>query len=84
MSPIELSHKPVLIMESLSHLHLPFAFAVHNMILASIFVCFCLASAFNYFRQRRQRGFVVNLKGPFAWPLMGAMHKIVLLTPNST
>ncbi|EDW69009.1 probable cytochrome P450 316a1 [Drosophila virilis] len=53
------------------------------MILASIFVCFCLASAFNYFRQRRQRGFVVNLKGPFTWPLMGAMHKIVLLTPNN-
>ncbi|XP_017864388.1 PREDICTED: probable cytochrome P450 316a1 [Drosophila arizonae] len=53
------------------------------MILASIFVCFCLVSAFNYLRQRRQRGFIKNLGGPFTWPLMGAMHKIVLLSPKN-
>ncbi|KAH8398882.1 hypothetical protein KR222_010119 [Zaprionus bogoriensis] len=53
------------------------------MILASIFVCFCLASAFHYFRTRRQRRLVANLKGPFAWPLLGAMHKIVLLTQKN-
>ncbi|KAH8365888.1 hypothetical protein KR093_006912 [Drosophila rubida] len=53
------------------------------MILASIFVCFCLASAINYCRTRRQRKFVANLKGPIAWPLVGAMHKIVLLTQKN-
>ncbi|XP_034109444.1 probable cytochrome P450 316a1 [Drosophila albomicans] len=53
------------------------------MILASIFVCFCLASAFNYYRTRRQRKFVANLKGPFTWPLVGSMHKIVLLTQKN-
>lgn len=57
---------------------------VGKMILASIFVCFCIASAVNYLRIRRQRGLVVNLKGPFTWPLVGGMHKIVLLTQKST
>ncbi|KAM8709140.1 hypothetical protein ACLKA7_016019 [Drosophila subpalustris] len=54
------------------------------MISAGIFLCLCLVSAFNYFRQRRQRKFVANLKGPFAWPLVGSILKIVLLTPKST
>ncbi|KAL7733197.1 hypothetical protein ACLKA6_004709 [Drosophila palustris] len=52
------------------------------MISAGIFLCLCLVSAFNYFRQRRQRKFVANLKGPFAWPLVGSILKIVLLTPK--
>ncbi|EDV97039.1 GH14889 [Drosophila grimshawi] len=53
------------------------------MILPSIFVCFCLASAVNYFRTRRQRKFITNLKGPFSFPLTGALLKIVLLTPKN-
>lgn len=57
--------------------------AVCKMILAGIFACFCLASAVNYLRTRRQRHLVANLKGPFSWPLLGAMHKIVLLTQKS-
>ncbi|EDX09579.1 GD14021 [Drosophila simulans] len=53
------------------------------MILTTTFVCFCLASAFNYFRTRRQRSLIKNLKGPFTWPLMGAMHKLLFLTPKN-
>ncbi|KAI8040586.1 probable cytochrome P450 316a1 [Drosophila gunungcola] len=53
------------------------------MILTTTFVCFCLASAFNYFRTRRQRLMIRNLKGPFTWPLMGAMHKLLLLSPKN-
>ncbi|EDV50460.2 probable cytochrome P450 316a1 [Drosophila erecta] len=53
------------------------------MILTTTFVCFCLASAFNYFRTRRQRSLIKNLKGPFTWPLMGAMQKLLFLTPKN-
>ncbi|KAH8362735.1 hypothetical protein KR084_000393 [Drosophila pseudotakahashii] len=53
------------------------------MILTTTFVCFCLASAFNYFRTRRQRSLIKNLKGPFTWPLMGAMHKLLFLQPKN-
>ncbi|XP_016955365.1 probable cytochrome P450 316a1 [Drosophila biarmipes] len=53
------------------------------MILTTTFVCFCLASAFNYFRTRRQRLLIRNLKGPFTWPLMGAMHKLLFLKPKN-
>ncbi|KAH8305550.1 hypothetical protein KR059_000465 [Drosophila kikkawai] len=53
------------------------------MILTTTFVCFCLASAFNYFRTRRQRSRIRNLKGPFPWPLLGSMHKLIFLQPKS-
>ncbi|KAH8375179.1 hypothetical protein KR200_000784 [Drosophila serrata] len=53
------------------------------MILTTTFVCFCLASAFNYFRTRRQRLRITNLKGPFTWPLLGSMHKFIFLKPKS-
>uniref|UniRef100_A0A6P4ER39 Probable cytochrome P450 316a1 n=1 Tax=Drosophila rhopaloa TaxID=1041015 RepID=A0A6P4ER39_DRORH len=53
------------------------------MILTTTFVCFCLASAFNYFRTRRQRSLIKNLKGPFTWPLLGSMHKLLFLSPKN-
>ncbi|EDW73145.1 uncharacterized protein Dwil_GK17388 [Drosophila willistoni] len=53
------------------------------MILTSIFVCFCVASAINYLKTRRQRKTIKNLKGPFTWPLLGSMHKLLLLTPKN-
>ncbi|KAH8257477.1 hypothetical protein KR038_010407 [Drosophila bunnanda] len=53
------------------------------MILTTTFVCFCLASAFNYFRTRRQRLRITNLKGPFTWPLLGSMHKLLFLKPKN-
>ncbi|XP_017039578.1 probable cytochrome P450 316a1 [Drosophila ficusphila] len=53
------------------------------MILTTTFVCFCLASAFNYFRTCRQRGLIRNLKGPFTWPLVGSMHKLLFLKPKN-
>ncbi|XP_017066729.1 probable cytochrome P450 316a1 [Drosophila eugracilis] len=53
------------------------------MILTTTFVCFCLASAFNYFRTRRQRSLIKNLKGPFTWPLLGAIHKLLFLKPKN-
>ncbi|XP_034481511.1 probable cytochrome P450 316a1 [Drosophila innubila] len=53
------------------------------MISAGIFVCLCLVSAFNYFRTRRQRKFIANLKGPFTFPLVGSVYKIVFLTPRN-
>ncbi|KAH8270579.1 hypothetical protein KR018_012043 [Drosophila ironensis] len=53
------------------------------MILTATFVCFCLASAFNYLRTRRQRGLISNLRGPFAFPLVGSMHKLLFLRPTN-
>ncbi|XP_017100159.2 probable cytochrome P450 316a1 [Drosophila bipectinata] len=53
------------------------------MILTTTFVCFCLASAFNYFRTRRQRSLIRNLKGPITWPLMGSIQKLVFLSPKN-
>ncbi|KAH8240094.1 hypothetical protein KR032_011187 [Drosophila birchii] len=53
------------------------------MILTTTFVCFCLASAFNYFKTRRQRSRIKNLKGPFTWPLLGSMHKLLFLQPKN-
>ncbi|KAH8322460.1 hypothetical protein KR067_011522 [Drosophila pandora] len=53
------------------------------MILTTTFLCFCLASAFNYFRTRRQRLLIKNLKGPITWPLMGSIQKLVFLNPKN-
>ncbi|XP_022214226.2 probable cytochrome P450 316a1 [Drosophila obscura] len=53
------------------------------MILTTTFLCFCLASAVNYFRTRRQRLHIRNLGGPFTWPLLGAMHKLLFLKPQN-
>ncbi|EDW26348.1 GL26516 [Drosophila persimilis] len=53
------------------------------MILTTTFLCFCVASAINYFRTRRQRSLIKNLGGPFSWPLMGAMHKLLFLKPQN-
>ncbi|KAH8379385.1 hypothetical protein KR009_004533 [Drosophila setifemur] len=53
------------------------------MILTTTFVCFCLASAFNYFRTRRQRQRIRNLKGPFTFPLVGSMHRLLFLKPKN-
>ncbi|XP_034657165.1 probable cytochrome P450 316a1 [Drosophila subobscura] len=53
------------------------------MILTTTFLCFCLASAINYFRTRRQRSYIKNLGGPFTWPLLGAMHKFLFLKPQN-
>ncbi|XP_037940135.1 probable cytochrome P450 316a1 [Teleopsis dalmanni] len=53
------------------------------MILITIFVCFCLASAFNYFKTRKQRAFITNLKGPFTFPLWGSMQKVFILSSKN-
>ncbi|XP_054733205.1 probable cytochrome P450 316a1 [Anastrepha obliqua] len=53
------------------------------MIVICIFISLTIISAVNYYKTRRKRALITNLSGPFALPLIGSVHKFLLLTPKN-
>ncbi|XP_067647179.1 probable cytochrome P450 316a1 [Eurosta solidaginis] len=53
------------------------------MIVICIFLSLTIISAVNYMKTRRKRALITNISGPLALPLIGSVHKFLLLTPQN-